>query len=394
MARQKRARQSTAAYAASQPLFTALKDGFERLGEQRAALNLARDLVQNLHVKLVHEDGVGKREEHQRYVHSIVTAWRSAVEVYIQIFKQLVDNTAADASEGRPASRNHEDLAAMLDTMTLAARAVMHMQLDAEIDVPSVKVPTPASEAPRAAPGPPASDDPPSVPGPEPMASSAPNVSSLENTLVRKRSRPDDDDEDGYSRTEQPQQKVQKRDSKIKYSKDGKPLWERGAELPFVPFASLGSNEKKEWQKEVSQQKREKTREKTRLRREAKIKAKAEARKLAAGIDLSKPFYEADYIGFDTIPNNTQSFPLANGLQYEDVSAEAAARMTAKEQKRIKPGGKKRKRESGDSILIDDNNIRDPLAPVAGNAKDKPKKKKARQSAGPRAKKKKKKSGK
>ena len=374
--KQKLARQSTAAYAASQPLFTAIKQGFERLGEQRAALVVARDLVQNLHVKIVHEGSIGERQNHMRYVAGIVTAWISAAEVYTNIFRQLANNTAADPTEGKPASKNHEDFVSMLDTAILAGKTARQMHLDEEIDVPVVKAAPPTS-APKTTPMEyPQSDDSASVPPPEPTFKSQPNHTAAGDKYARKRSRPDD--EEVHQSPEQPKQKAQKRNPNVKYSKQGRPLWERGAEYPFVPYGTLGSSEKKEWQKEKQRQKREKTRAK----REAKKRARADAN--APKEDHSKPVFERDYISLDAGPDDGPPFPATNGVKvdYEDVSAEAAARLNAKEAKKASKAEKKRKRESGDSTLADEEGGQDRLVLLAENSIEKPQKKKPRKSDG------------
>ncbi|KAF1826959.1 uncharacterized protein K489DRAFT_366178 [Dissoconium aciculare CBS 342.82] len=109
----KRKRNSTAAYAASQPLFDALREACEQLELQKSNLLLARDLVQGLHVKLQHVDlAVGDRpsrvDNHGRYLDSTLAAWTTAINSYHNIFEQLVLLTAPEPAMGRDAADSHE----------------------------------------------------------------------------------------------------------------------------------------------------------------------------------------------------------------------------------------------------------------------------------------------
>lgn len=104
---------STAAYAASQPLFDALRHATERTSEQHALLSNARDVVQQTHVKLADAISDGDANQHARYIDCAVKAWRSATESYAEIFDALAKASAAEPSEGRGAREGHESFANM-----------------------------------------------------------------------------------------------------------------------------------------------------------------------------------------------------------------------------------------------------------------------------------------
>ena len=125
-------RQSTAAYAASQPLFDALHAGTQRLEEQRDNLTTARDIVQRTHVKLVNAvpepvKGVARPKvttnDHEQYMDAAVKAWRAATESYADIFEALAKVTAAEMSEGRVEREGHVAFAEMAKTASLAKNA-------------------------------------------------------------------------------------------------------------------------------------------------------------------------------------------------------------------------------------------------------------------------------
>jgi hypothetical protein len=125
----KRKRESTAAYAASQPLFDALREACEKLELQKSNLLLARDLVQSLHVKLQHVDlTVGDRsssnDNHGRYLDSTLAAWTTAIDSYHDIFAQLVSLTAAEPETGKEATDDHESFKNILRSASEAKHTV------------------------------------------------------------------------------------------------------------------------------------------------------------------------------------------------------------------------------------------------------------------------------
>lgn len=104
---------STAAYAASQPLFDALRHATDRTSKQHALLSNARDVVQQTHVKLADAISDGDASQRARYVDCAVKAWRSATESYAEIFDALAKASAAEPSEGRGAREGHESFMKM-----------------------------------------------------------------------------------------------------------------------------------------------------------------------------------------------------------------------------------------------------------------------------------------
>ncbi|TKA52378.1 hypothetical protein B0A55_13384, partial [Friedmanniomyces simplex] len=115
-------REATAAYAASQPLFDALKTASDRAGEQRVHLAKARDLVQNLHVNLVDTTKTDDAQKHEQYVECLMKAWTSATEAYCGVFEELCRITAPDATVGRAAGKGYEHFKIMADTATAASK--------------------------------------------------------------------------------------------------------------------------------------------------------------------------------------------------------------------------------------------------------------------------------
>ncbi|SMQ47911.1 unnamed protein product [Zymoseptoria tritici ST99CH_3D7] len=109
---QKIDRETTAAYAASQPLFDALRNGAANVDAQRDNLAKARDLVQQVHIKIAKENV----PSHEQYMENIVEAWQSATTIFCQVFSELTSITAAEPSEGREAGKAHGQFMSMLDT--------------------------------------------------------------------------------------------------------------------------------------------------------------------------------------------------------------------------------------------------------------------------------------
>ncbi|KAK0943378.1 hypothetical protein LTR29_005166 [Friedmanniomyces endolithicus] len=114
-------REATAAYAASQPLFDALKAAADQAGEQKIHLAKARDTVQNLHVNLVDTTKTDNAQKHELYVECLMKAWTSATEAYCKVFEELCKVSAADATVGRAAGKGHEQFKIMADTASAAS---------------------------------------------------------------------------------------------------------------------------------------------------------------------------------------------------------------------------------------------------------------------------------
>ena len=106
-------RETTAAYAASQPLFDVLRAAEQKVEEQRIHLTKARDLVQNVHVKLVDTTNIAD---------CVMSAWAGATEAYTAIFDELRSSTAADPSEGKAAQKQHEHFRSMASSAYAAKK--------------------------------------------------------------------------------------------------------------------------------------------------------------------------------------------------------------------------------------------------------------------------------
>ena len=387
-AKQKLARQSTAAYAASQPLFTAIKVGCDLVGEQRANLAVSRDIVQNLHVKIRDETSKSDMSKHERYIDHCVKAWQSASQIYTNIFTRLAEATAAEPSEGKEEKEGHAQFAQMAETAFQAQNAANGFELYSDRPKPEQEVPKDQGDTSEASEieSEEESDNPSTSGAHNEKAQPEPSKTTPTNTTPRqtasKRSLPQEhpseqDDERpqkshrvGESVKSEPKgrpkkqpnqapQNVVRLSEKIKYDpKTGKKIfWERGAKEPLVPFGTLGSSEKKGWKAELARQRREKKREK---RAEQRIeKAKNEAEEKGSVEDASKPAHDRDYISLYGGPEqhkpeaqpSKQAESTVPSVEYEDVSAEVEERLKAKQaRKEAAKKEKKRKRESGDSL--------------------------------------------
>ena len=111
--RMKTSHDSTAAYAASQPLLDTLRLGVERANDQHVLLDNASWIVQQVHVKLA--IAVSDRDASQlsQSITGIVEAWQSATESFAEIFDALREATAAVPSEGKEAFEGHADFVKM-----------------------------------------------------------------------------------------------------------------------------------------------------------------------------------------------------------------------------------------------------------------------------------------
>ena len=104
---------STAAYAASQDLFDALRFAVDRTNKQHAHLSNARDVVQQTHVKLADSISDGGTSQHVHYIDRIIQAWRFATVSYVDIFDALAEASAAAPNEGKVMREGHESFVKM-----------------------------------------------------------------------------------------------------------------------------------------------------------------------------------------------------------------------------------------------------------------------------------------
>ena len=389
-AKQKQARQSTAAYAASQPLFDALRIGFTRVGEQKASLSIARDLVQHLHVKLPDSDSWTERDRHHRYIDCAVKAFRSATEIYADVFQALAKVTAAEAAEGRGERNGHAEFAEMARTAAEAKSAARMFVLyediaradaeteaavaeEGEVDEDSDDSEDIKSEESDSDDNVSASGSSTSNPHDEEKEDQAPvDTTPTNSILLQLLGKRPLLEEPPQKKSDQPPHKAPRLSEKIKYDSQGrKILWDRGAEEPNVPYGTLGSSEKKAWKAE----KRRQRRDKKQAKRAGKMVEEAKRKHFSTGANgvplkpdrrapkgyfegNSKPVFNRDYISLNgtagpepepaSLPTREPAQP---AVAYEDVSAEVEARLKAKEEKKaVLKKEKKRKRESGDSF--------------------------------------------
>lgn len=352
-ARQKAERQATADNVASQPLFDAIRIGFEKTNDQRAELSIARDIVQYLNVESADESNTNQEHNYRRSINCAVKAWTSATNIYANIFQALAEVTSEHSSRSKDDALTHAKFVEIAKTANEAKKAVQNFKLfqmqsttgiqeslgNAENTMSDVADEKSSSSA---------SDD---DEDKEPV-DSTPTNETLRHLLGQgPRPQPINNKEG--------RPLLQRSSRKIKYdSKGGKILWQKGVEKPSVPFGTLGGSQKKEWRAEKRRQNREK-KAATRATKQVKSQAnEATTRERAAGFgeDTSRPIYEQDYISLsgtaDSRPHAVSTEYVVPKVEYEDVSAEVEARLKAKEvKKKAAKEEKKRKRESGDSFL-------------------------------------------
>ncbi|KAK4632363.1 hypothetical protein CLAFUW4_03637 [Fulvia fulva] len=398
-------RTSTAAYAASQPLFSTLKNATVTVDSQKAGLTTARDVVQQLHVKI----DTGDAERHEAYMQNVVSAWEAATEAYCKVFEELCNVTRADDSEGRPPRKRHEEFAKILETARRARDAVKDYA-PAKVEEGDVSAAAEKDDF---------SD--------EVRVETTSKAEKVSQTNGKKRKladaeplpdayphqRADQSDEDEIivkhttvptktappaqvtkaAKTKTPPQKSLLDDT-IRYSRldPTKIIWENGKLR--VPFERLSPDERKAWTVIKQRQKRLKTRTKIKSNRAEGPSAAREDAEAKQEVNTDKDAVHTQ----DDKPGSSVPTPTpANGqdesvpvVEYEDVSAEVEARLKAKAEKKAqekaKKSEKKRKRESKDSFVNPGAEIEDPEAVPEGEAdsKDKaakPAKKKSKKSA-------------
>ncbi|RMY75443.1 hypothetical protein D0864_09832 [Hortaea werneckii] len=306
-------RNATAAYAASQPLFEALQAGNMRINEQKVHVTRARNLVQNLHVKLTEINGQDESAKHDYYMDCVVKAWRSATQTYEAIFRELMALNAADASEGREASKRYEEFAALATT----ARQVNEVAFEFPLHGPASW----------------------------PEAPSTPEK--------RKRSHEEEEEHDDSS------------DVKM----------DAGLDAPVKEGPEGGhAKDGKQTQQNESAEKTLSKHQRKRLRKKHPAADHHKDSETNPNPSSTNPPTQPTSNPNPPPPSSQRKenhTPIA-GIEYEDVSAEVEARLKAKADKRqAKKTEKKRKRESGDSLLE--------ARPVAEIA-ERPKRKKTKSS--------------
>lgn len=348
----KRQKLDNAAYAASQPLFSALRNATTTsIPAQTASLTTARDVVQSLHVEIADTDNTHNDiSRHEQYMDSAVKAWGSAVDAYCEIFTEMVKITGSEPSKGREEGSRHREFVAMLDSAKRAKDVVEEYRKTEEV----------AHSEER-------SDE-----------SSEIEVTNTKNTQNKRpqgsgASIPNGVSKEGsHAEYQRPAdaQKPSALSGNIRYDTTGKKLlWENG-ELK-VPYLSLDLADRRAWDL---------------IKRKAKRKSRHQALKKARATTNAGEGAQADETpetAQDTTAADTQHQPDSGigNVDYEDVSAEVERRMKAKADKKAaekaKKSEKKRKRESADSTTA----VAVPAEAESITVTQKPTKKKAKKEA-------------
>lgn len=331
MARTKRSkpsRETSAAYAVSQPLFDALRGAVARVDEQKKQLILARDIAQGLHVKLAADGQPEHRAGHVQYVNAIVQASKMTSRTFADIYTELAKITAAEPHEGKSERQGHQEFVAlgiMADEAEEKAEAYLS---SAEVEEQRVAF------------------------------SSTSLADQVDDEVEMKDAEESEDDEvekaaaDAKNITQAVQDgqrpgkgpKLGKRGDKIHGVKEGKD--------PNVPFDTLGSHSKKALNAEKRRQNRVRRREKRNQLKRDLTDAQKPAGASTQNRDQSTRQSAHDETSMHLDGGGPASFGAAQPtVQYEDVSVEVDTRLKAKEEAReSKKRQKKRKRESGDSF--------------------------------------------
>lgn len=298
----KPSRETSAAYAASQPLFDALRSAVSRIDEQRKQLEIARDIVQSLHVKLAADGQAEYQNAHVRYIHAVVKASRSASQSFANVFEELAKLTAAEPDEGKEERQEHHVFTTM-GTMAKAiedgAEAYLSQNEQRAFSVSPLLDDEGRDEVEM-----------------RDVGESEDNKDAAEGGRV--------EDEDIHAMNGQQHNKM---------------TGTTGAATPNVPLRTLNASEETAWKAERARQKREKRREKRRHLKREKAGAQVAVNGQQSGLD-------PDVVGLDGGVGGS-----GTGVQYDDMSAEVDARLKAKEEARAsKKKERKRKRESVDSF--------------------------------------------
>jgi len=324
--RQKREHSSTAAYAASQPLFDALRTGTARIGEQEFHLTQARDLVQSSHVNFTDANHQGVIYEYGRYVDCTVKAWKSALDVYTDIFEELVKITAPDAGTGKEAAQGHDHFRTIAETVSVAKKAATSFQLRAELNEadPQRAYSAGSAQGGEADTGAAKGDEDAHEIGDD--GASIPRDQPCSRNPRGKRSLPGGEQLSGTN--DHPPQKARKLSAS---GRSGSQASKTGLDKSTARYEQAGQKrQKKSFAPNLKQTWPEGRPDRTYRKHYGSLDDGAHPELSSIGKENRVP-----------------------GVQYEDVSAEVAARLRAKEGKKAaKKRENKRKRESVDSSLL------------------------------------------
>lgn len=348
-------RRANAAYAASQPLFDVLSKGMQHLDVQRANLEIARNAVQKLHVKLPSSsiaDDV--QDDHDTYMNGVVKAWRLATESYREIFDALADVTAADPSAGKNEREGHEAFTKMAGT----ARNAYDKAMDWHLTTPRSSI-GPNTHTAHA------------LDGDADMQDSNGNEESDATSLEQA---------NGTSAADAKPGDPAKRQMDAIYTRPTNPVLmsllakgikveipepepepnhvQNGAEQETVPDAAAQAHHH-------DAGRAQKRLEKRRKRREKREQSRANDAKVGVG-QSNGTTAEGGHIAPHATTEGKRTKP-----EYEDVSAEVAARLKAKD---AKPEAKEKKRKRESATSLDNGQLE--------SKAEKPKKKKAKSNVG------------
>ncbi|KAF2486211.1 hypothetical protein BDY17DRAFT_291074 [Neohortaea acidophila] len=109
---------------ASQAFYHALRNGCNRIGEQKSHLSLARDTLQHLQLHPLHHASTNQKTQYTRAVNETVQAWQCAVECYLDVFTSLAHATAADSTNERQEAPAHSQFMHMAKSASEALEVV------------------------------------------------------------------------------------------------------------------------------------------------------------------------------------------------------------------------------------------------------------------------------
>lgn len=359
----KRQKLHNAAYAASQPLFSALRNASATsIPAQTASLTTARDVVQSLHVEIADTDNTHNDiSRHEQYMDSAVKAWGSAVDAYCEIFTEMVKITGSEPSKGREEGSRHREFVAMLDSAKRAKDIVEEFCKTKEAansqegsdETSEIEVTNTQNTRNKR---------------PQGTGARIPNGVSKESSHA-------EDQRPAEAQKEHQQLPLTPSalSGNIRYDTTGKKvLWDNG-ELK-VPYVSLDPADRRAWDL-IKRKAKRKSRHQALKRARTTTNAEAQAQANEA------PETAQESAADDTQQQQQQPDSGVGNVEYEDVSAEVERRMKAKADKKAaekaKKSEKKRKRESADSTTA----VAGPVEGESITVTQKPSKKKAKKEA-------------
>lgn len=285
--------QDTAAYAASQPLFDSIRDAIAQLDEQKRNLGIAKDIVQQLHVKVPAEHLDANGLKPGDYTENLVEAWKSTTESFTRIFEQLCAITGPEPETGR----------------------------EAEISYPALKELHGSSSAARDV--------------------AAGHASQAADRKLKRKAEADEQAQDGLGIT--PRKKAR---SSSPASGQHPAKAAPSSTNSTVPSPGEGPEASRKRQRTSVEQKQEP---------DATVNGEQTSKRKRRRLSVKKKQKQSVPPNIQSsIPTTTTNGTNEPAVQYEDVSAEVDARLKAKEDaKKAQKEAKKRKRESLGSGIVE-----------------------------------------